>query len=147
MFYNKTRGERTRWRNTADVLIIDGTLICSGTMRLINRHRRVINRQSRVLRGDGRGRKRAKGRRNFDSHYRYGISERDDRNFNGGLITFRRRRTRANARGERERKKWIVERGRERVERKGERIGVKTSDDRYHREHCEARIDHNYCPY
>ena len=40
-------------------------------------------------------------------------------------------------------------RGRVRVKRERERkrIGVKTSDDRYHREHCEARIDHNYCPY
>lgn len=123
---------------------IDRTSICFGTIRLINRRPRVINRQSRVLRGERKDEKERK-RRNFDSHYRYGISERDDWNFNGGFIIFRRRRTRVNAR-------WTWKKNRRRGASRGEkdggeRTGVKTSGDWYHREHCEARIDHNYCPH
>lgn len=110
-------------------------------VRLINRRWRVINRRSRVLRGKGRKKKSGKGR-NFDSHYRYGIPERDDWNFNGGLIIFWRRGTRVNAE-----RVWKKESSKVRGTDDRKSITVKTSDDRYHREHCEARIDHNYCPY
>lgn len=110
-------------------------------VRLINRRPRVINRRSRVLRGKGRKKKSGKGR-NFDSHYRYGIPERDDWNFNGGLIIFWRRGTRSKRRTS---VKKRIEQGKGNDDRKS--VTVKTSDDRYHREHCEARIDHNYCPY